>query len=274
MKRSISCILLGTSLFLGAGCTSLNSSFPVYPEERDASVTSTAEPSAKQEKVFTWTSLQEGIARGEQTMVQDGWNIRLIVYRFDPKIVSFHLANADQAKSIRAWRDDLSNALFIINGVYFMEDGTPSGSLRIDGVDISSSAYDADKSGMFEFDGSPSIIDTALTPNLIGSATTSAQSYPFLIKDGDPFIKTDSGQTARRSFIGTDDDGFVYLGAYPDGDISLFELSKLLAKLPIEWKHVLNLDGGPSTSFFSRISSAPEIEDGYSAIPNVIFVEE
>jgi hypothetical protein len=275
MKYSSIPIVIISTLLIGAGCVDIRSfisrSVPITNVQND--VSTSTEPTIKQENPFAWKFLQKGIERGEQSTIRDGWSKRLIVYRFDPSIVSFRLVNAEKNKSIRAWRDDIPQALFIINGVYFNEDATPTGSLRINGVEYSKSKFDADKSGIFEFDGVPSIVETTNTPELMTAASSSAQSYPFLITSGVSSIEKDSEQLARRSFIGTDKNGFVYLGVYPDSEISLFELSRSLIALPIEWNHVLNLDGGTSTSFFSRISGSLEIEDGFSAIPNVIVAE-
>lgn len=277
MSRHISVILAASSLLLlGSGCGKIASA-PVDALSNATNIvkqaSSTLDAISEKDRPFAWKDVSMGIKRGEQTMYRDGWKERTIIYRFDPLHYSFNLVSSEKKKTIRAWRDDLPEALLVMNGVYFHDDGTPVGSLRINGKELSKTKFDADKSGIFEFDGSPSIIDTASTASLIQSFSVSAQSYPFLIKNGDSSVATDSQMLARRSFIGIDNDGFMYLGAFPDGEISLFEMSKQLKALPIQWKHVLNLDGGPSTSFLSRIKGSEEIEDGYSAIPNVITVQ-
>lgn len=270
MKKTLPVLLAMISLICGIGCAKVDS--PVSRSPFNSKLKGD-EVSASLDLDFSWSELQEGVARGEQSKLKDGWRHRVIVYRFDPAVASFHLENAQEGKTIRAWRDDLPRASFIINGVYFNEDATPTGSLRIDGIEQSSSTFDEDKSGVFEFDGDPSILDTSGNPALVTSASVSAQSYPFLIKNGTASVAKDSGQLARRSFIGTDMDGLVYLGAYTDGEISLYDLSRLLETLPVDWKYVLNLDGGTSTTFYSGLLPLPEIEDGYSAVPNVIWVE-
>src|SRR5512133_3449689 len=230
MKRLSLFAIIRASLLVGAGCVNVNSFAPRSESISDIqNSTSTSEGSPmRQDGAFAWKILQKGIERGEQSTMSDGWSKRLVMYRFDPSVVTFRLVNAERAKSIRAWRDDFPQALYIMNGVYFNEDATPTGSLRIDGIEYSTSKFDADKSGVFEFDGAPSILDTTNAPILIDAASSSAQSYPFLIKTGALSIETDSGQLARRSFIGTDADGFVSLGAYPDAEISLYYLGEAL----------------------------------------------
>lgn len=228
----------------------------------------------KASEIFAWKRVAEGVDRAKIAVPQGEWRPTLIVYRFDPSQYRFDFAHNQTAQSIRAWRDELADAKFIMNGVYFHEDGTPSGALRINGTSVSSRSFDADKSGLIVFDGIPKIIDTAGQPHVLSSTSSSAQSYPFLIKDGAPAVKEDSELLARRSFIGMDWDGLVYLGVYGDGEISLYDFGELLKTLPITWTHVLNLDGGPSTSFVSTFPDAEEIEDGYSAVPNVIVVRK
>lgn len=266
--------MMALTLIVGGGC--FQPSAGMIPQQRAVNIISEAKKTVseqQQDRAFAWRSLQSGIARGEQITYQDGWKTRLVIYRFDPKLFRFRLVNSKQAKTIRAWRDELSNASFIINGVYFHDDDTPVGSLRIDGKELSKTEFDGNESGMFEFDGDPSVVKTVKDSPFIHQFSSSAQSYPFLVKDGVAAVLKDSNMSARRSFIGMDQKGFMYLGAFPDGDISLYELSQVLSKLPVEWKNVLNLDGGSSTSYFSRISESEEIEDGYAAIPNVIVVE-
>lgn len=254
----------------GAGC--------MRPSDETVPVIGSALPLPYQDalekvsEVFAWKRVAEGVDRAKIAVPQGEWRPTLVVYRFDPSQYRFNFAHNQTTQSIRAWRDELTDAKFILNGVYFHEDGTPSGALRINGTDISSRAFDADKSGLIIFDGVPKIIDTADRPHVLSSTSSSAQSYPFLIKDGAPAVKENSELLARRSFIGIDWDGLVYLGVYGDGEISLYDFGELLKTLPIAWTHVLNLDGGPSTSFVSKFSDAEEIEDGYSAIPNVIVV--
>jgi uncharacterized protein YigE (DUF2233 family) len=272
MKKYFSIVaLLSLTILMGGGC--FQSSEPL-PQERAVNIISEAKKTVKEQEAtpFTWKHVAYGIDRAEQISMQDGWQARIVVYRFDPKQVEFRLLNSSSTKTIRAWRDEVPDALFMMNGVYFKTDTTPAGSLRINGKEYGKTKFDADKSGLIVFDHGPSIMDTTNHADLISSASSSAQSYPFLVKDGAASVSEDSHQLGRRSFIGTDTDGDVYLGAYPDGEISLYEFSKLVAELPIKWKYALNLDGGPSTSYISKIKGAEEIEDGYVAVPNVIVV--
>ncbi|MCW1892210.1 MAG: epoxyqueuosine reductase QueH [Candidatus Uhrbacteria bacterium] len=264
---------IAVAMTFGVGCSRQNATTPIIGSILPNPFTATSTRSEASES-FAWKPVAEGADRATLVIPQGDWKSTLIVYRFDPLKYRFQFANSQTPKSIRAWRDDLSSVRFIINGVYFHEDGTPSGALRINGADISSRAFDADKSGLIVLDGAPKIVDTSADPDISGSTSSSAQSYPFLIKDGVASVKEDSGLLARRSFIGTDKDGLVYLGVYTDGEQSLYDFSKTLEKLPITWKYALNLDGGPSTSFVSKFSGAEDIEDGYGSIPNVIAVTE
>lgn len=269
-------LIIASMLIIGAGCgRSVPTPIDAVSNAKQIidRASSTLNSLPGKDHPFEWKAIRMGVSRGEELRVADGWAERLIVYRFDPNVFSFKLVQSDSQKTIRAWRDEVEQALFVINGVYFHNDGSPVGSLRIDGRELSKSHFDADKSGIFELDGAPSIVDTSKNERAISASQTSAQSYPFLVKEGIASVAEDSHQLARRSFIGMDQDGYTYLGVFPDGEISLFDLSRRLQGLPIKWHHVLNLDGGPSTSFVSKFEGSEEVEDGFSTIPNVITVE-
>lgn len=266
MKRLV--VFAAMLILAGAGC----SAFGPSPERASEIISNAKKVVEGEDRAFEWKTVRHGVDRGESVKMEDGWKKRLVIYRFDPAIANFGLVRAETAKTIRAWRDEIPDADFMINGVYFQEDGSPAGSLRIGGKEYSKTFFDSGKSGIFEFDGAPSLVDSSEDPEIIHAHLTSAQTYPFLIKKGETAVASDSGMLARRSFIGSDTSGKIYLGAYPDAEISLYALGSELKSLPVEWDAVLNLDGGPSTSYVSMLEGGSEVEDGYSAIPNIIVV--
>ena len=117
------------------------------------------------------------------------------------------------------------------------------------------------------------IIDTKkdkFDPNFVKEA---AQAYPFLIKNSKPNIKEDSGQIARRTFIGTDQEDNFYLGILPEESQTLYELSLELSKVPVNWKNVINLDGGSSSGLIANTQKNQENLNSYVPIPNVLVVK-
>ncbi|MFA5129876.1 MAG: phosphodiester glycosidase family protein [Patescibacteria group bacterium] len=276
MKRIATPLLIVTVLFMGWGCVRGGATQPVVSSRSSllaprSSSTTTAEAAIP----FTWSSIGDGAERGEKTIPNGEYTAHLIAYRFDPKKYDFHFAQTDQPKLVSAWMQENSTASFIINGVYFQEDHSPAGMLRIDNTNVGSRSFDAKKSGLIIFgsDGNR-IMDTSVNNVKDPKASNEAQSYPFLIKNGSPAIQDDSGLVARRSFIGIDIDGKIIFGAYVGGEISLSSLSQLLATLPVTWTNAINLDGGASTGFSANISGYQELEDSYVDIPNVIEVEK
>lgn len=160
----------------------------------------------------------------------------------------------------------------VVNGTYFNEDRTPTGFLAVDGQQVGTNSFDLDKSGLIVFAPEFRIIDTATEPVTLDAAVlqNAMQSFPFLISDGQPMVKKDSGQLARRTFIGTDQGGSVYFGSVTDSVVSLYQLMNILIDSDVRWKHVLNLDGGTSTGYVTVYDGAAHAFDSYAAVPSAI----
>lgn len=140
----------------------------------------------------------------------------------------------------------------LVNAAYFNEDKTPSGYLIVNGETIGKEIFDQDKSGLLLIqDDKLSIRDLATEPLAEDETFDFAlQSYPFLIKNHQEAIKEDSGQKARRSAIGTDKDGNVYVLISDSPNLSLYEFMNILYDSGIDFENVLNLDGGPSSGLY------------------------
>jgi len=96
------------------------------------------------------------------------------------------------------------------------------------------------------------------------------QSYPYLIKNSQPVLQEDTGKTARRSAIGTDAQGNIYLVIADTSHLTLYELMNQLVKTEIPFTDVLNLDGGTSTGIAVSEGSYHEIKDSLVRVPGVI----
>ena len=222
-------------------------------------------------EVFAWKDVAPGIERASVAIPQDEWQAHLILYRFDPEKNEFKFLNdSENPKHLSEWSKEIP-ADFLINGFYFHEDFSPSGRLNIDGEDQGSRSFDPSLTGTIVINDGPEIIDT-IKESIPTSSRSIAQSYPFLVKDGKNDIEEDSQKVARRSFIGTDEEANIILGVLIGGEISLYEMAEELIKLPIKWKRVLNLDGGTSTGFSSKIAGEEEIADSYGPVPSIIYV--
>jgi hypothetical protein len=243
--------------FLGAGCVPKISPTPIVPTEV---------------VVPSWKEVSRGVERLEASYGSRATRGRLLIYRFSREGWSWRLAHSTSSASVRDWADRLPDASFIVNGVYFHEDQLPSGAFISGGERVGARAFDDDKSAFIVLAPSPRIIDPASEPDALKDATEAAQTFPFLIKNGAAAVSEDSGKVAERSFIATDRDGRIYLGVALDESLSLYELTELLRKQPVEWDRVVNLDGGPSTGFVARFPGYDEGRNSLTPVPNVIVV--
>ncbi len=218
----------------------------------------------------SWTEVAPGVERWEGVL--PGTEARLLLYRFEAGRFAWHAA-AGPFRSMAEWANALPEAVFVANGGYFHEDGTPSGYLRAGGERVGERAFDPDRSAFLLFGDAPSMQEIGIEEaGALGQDVV--QSYPVLIRAGQPAVTSDSGLAARRTLFGTDGEGNAYVGIMPDRSATLYQLSEGLAHLPIEWADVLNMDGGSSTGAVLR-PSAPgaslETIPSFLPVPNVFY---
>jgi len=196
----------------------------------------------------------------------------VLVFAFEPDQVNVSLAHKDNPLFVSSWAKDQGNAL-VINGGYFHDDFSPSGFLYVDGKRIGDRAFDKEVSGLIEVrpDRGVNIRDLAVDPLSLGEPLyTSIQSYPFLLKNGERAIREDSGKRARRTALGVDREGGVYVFIEQTSQLSLYELMVVIDESDIENLTVLNLDGGPSTGLSIKKDDQHALIDSYWAVPNIL----
>lgn len=259
MKKQLCLIALLSAAVLGAGCTA--------PEFAPPSAVLPA-PAVEMEPKPT--NIQSGL---QEISFQYGSSTqeRILLYRIDPEQYQFSFEYASSAKSIADWQLALGAPALVANGGYFHEDYSPSGLLIMRGNRIGERQFDFDKSAVLELAPEFLIIDTKEESFDAQNVREALQSFPLLIKDGMPAVKTDSGLKARRTFFGVDRDGSVYVGVVPDSEMSLYELAQALARMGTAWSRVLNLDGGPSTGI---AAGNGKIENSIFPVPSVIVVRK
>lgn len=194
------------------------------------------------------------------------------LYKIDPKQYSFEiLENSSSPQTISGWKESKTSADLIVNAAYFTEDYKPTGFLLSNGQTKSSTEYDYNKSGMVALSPNPEIINTAKDNAIIEQNTDNAfQSFPLLITDGTKAISSDSGKTARRTFIGSDNEENIYIGIIPEYFVSLYQTADILLKTNIQWNNVINLDGGTSAGLYSPVENT----NSYTSVPSVIAVSK
>lgn len=194
----------------------------------------------------------------------------ILLFQIDPTKVEFDFVEKLPGQDISSWSQEFTDALFVINGFYFQEDLKPSGLVLDDGKRLGHKTFEEHLSGFIQLKPKFEIFDTEDIPLKTIQATDGGQTFPFLIKNGDVAVEKDSGLLARRSFLGQDTQGIVYVGIVPQDPVSLFTLSQRLATMDIDWKHVINLDGGPSSGLVVQTESEQKTFPNYISVPNVI----
>ncbi len=173
--------------------------------------------------------------------------------------------------SISDWSSSKEHQV-LINAAYFNEDKTPSGYLVVNGETVGETLFDQDKSGLLVIqDDQFSIRDLATEPLEEGENFDFAlQSYPFLIKNSEKAIKSDSGKKARRSAIGIDKEGNVYVLISDSPNLSLYEFMNILYDSEIDFETVLNLDGGPSSGLYVNFGRYSKLIDSQVEVPSIL----
>ncbi len=199
--------------------------------------------------------------------------VQPIIIKLEPGTYSAEIEYDNQSpRFVSQWEDASSTEQIVINGAYFHEDYSPSGFLVVDGIEIGERMFDQDKSGLLVISKTGvSIRDLAVSPIQTNERFDFAlQSYPFLIKNGQPGIQTDSGLKARRTAIGIDADQNVYVIALTADEVSLYEFMSTLVATGIPFVHVLNLDGGPSTGIVANWGDKSFSMNSFTPVSSVV----
>jgi len=101
------------------------------------------------------------------------------------------------------------------------------------------------------------------------------QSFPLLVKPGGQLgfaEEHEDHQTARRTVLGFDREGYLLLILTQRGYFTLHTISQFLTESDLNLDIAVNLDGGPSTGFFM---TEPEIKiPSGTLLPFVITIHE
>ncbi len=232
----------------------------------DTKLVDSIKPDTETAKASDWESLGRGAARREYWF-KNSTQGRLILYRFDQLDFKARLVQRVPGLTVREWLPSDAKDTLVVNGVYFDEQDLPVGYTMIDGNRIGKGAVSGKTTTLvslaprFSFGGMRNLLRDGF------------ETYPVLVKAGKAAVATDSKMYARRTLVGTDANGMIYVGVIPDSSVSLYELSKTLEGLDINWAMAANLDGGPSTGLAARFGDYEENFDSLTLIPNVLMIE-
>ncbi len=194
----------------------------------------------------------------------------LTIIRLASSTFSASVEYSAEPQPVSAWQTGGDEV--IINGGYFNPDFTPSGYLVAQGKRIGKLLFDQDKSGLIGIrNGTFFIRDLHINPLMSGETFDGAvQSYPFLIRNSKPDLSRDTNKIARRTALGIDADGNVYIIALTSTELSLYQFMREIEKTGIPFIHVLNLDGGPSTGIMAVWGSSAVHADSFVRVPSII----
>lgn len=244
---------------VGAGCAG---ELPSRPQVNVA-------PSIVNESYGAWKTVGADIERFEVPPASPT-STHLVLYRFRPEAFQWSFAYASSSQRISDWVRAKPGMNLVVNAAYFDTDFTPTGFLQINGERIGRRQFDLDRSSLVQIDRVPQIVERVTGPKELERVQNGAQSYPLLIQNGGGAIAEDSGLLARRTAIGTDTKGRIYLIIAPDQPVTLYRFMEQLVGMGIQWKSVLNFDGGPSSGVSIRSGNWSEMYDSFTSIPIVL----
>jgi len=196
-----------------------------------------------------WFSKAPGLDRREiaAPIPASGFAERVVLFRIEPRFFTFRVLYAPGAPRLVSEWD--SQARLVFNGGYFDEKDAALGLLVSDGKTFGRS-YEG-YGGMFAAaGGAPVVRSLAAQPYQPGEPLEQAvQGFPMLIyPDGSAFAKEDNAR-ARRTALGQDASGRLYLVVAPHAAFTLAELARWLHGSDLGLAMALNLDGGGSTGY-------------------------
>ena len=219
-----------------------------------------------------WLAQSRGLDRREiaARFQSLGFEERLILFRIDPAYFSFRvLYTPGIPRRVSEWGAEVG-ARLAFNAAFFDEKDIAVGLVVSDGK-VFGESYEG-FGGMFAVDaeGQPSIRSLAAQPYQPGEPLAQAvQGFPMLIyPDASAFAEGDE-KRARRTAVGQDAAGRVYLVVAPHNAFTLAEFAAWLHDSDLGLTAALNLDGGGSTGYYAGPGDAV---DSFTPVPAVVAV--
>lgn len=197
---------------------------------------------------FSWRRLDVGFEVAELPIPGDGGGEadRILLARIDPAKFRFVLRNDPAGHSLSEWMSALG-AVMVINGGFFMHDGTPDAPMISDGAPLGPMTYDA-RHGAFVASGQTAGIRDLRKEDwrqAFTKADTALVSFPLLLDADGGHSAQPSSKRAHRSFVAQDAAGRIVFGTTRGASFTLPGLAAFLKSAPLNLKLALNLDGGP-----------------------------
>jgi hypothetical protein len=198
-----------------------------------------------------WTTRAPGLETGDIELSIDGrWADHIALCRLDPRLHRFTVHwDGSRSRTVEAWQRALG-AEVVVNGSYFLPDGSPQTPLRMAGRATGPTRYTSSHGGFVAGDG-VAILDLKGRDvfEAIAPYPEAMVSYPLLLDQGGEVRAPASRDwLASRTFVALDREGRVILGTTRSGFFTLARLGEYLESSPLGIRVALNFDGGPVAS--------------------------
>ncbi len=202
--------------------------------------------------ITDWRQLAVGLEERIINMGDDALS-QLYIVRIDPAYYRFEAHYTPQtAYYLEEWQaqPDLFNAILIVNTNFFNADKTIIGLLVRDGQQFGY-GY-TDRGGTFAIKNNfPFISHNIYQPFDATGAQHAVQGFPMLVYNGERAFER-LGRASRRTAIGQDSQGRVYIIVTPIFGPTLADFSAFLASSDLGLVNAFNLDGGGSTMLYLK----------------------
>jgi uncharacterized protein YigE (DUF2233 family) len=209
-------------------------------------------PAASTSQNGVWETVAPGLERRVDVPEGNGLG-QIITLRIDPALYSFRAHyRPGEPLNLLQWRDELPDALALINANFFTPENTVLGLLVADGQ-VYGAPY-TNRGGIFAIENGVPRIRSSITEPYAGEMLEQAvQAFPMLIEEGVPVYTDTTGDRAtRRTVIAMDGQGRVLLIVTPLLGLRMADLAVFLAQTDYGIVDALNLDGGGSTMMLIR----------------------
>jgi len=261
----------GCTLDLDPTATSVPASSPLPPVVAPPAAPLTISPATAAPAADGWEQIAPGLERRSFLPGNDALS-ELIAIRVDPALYTFRAHyRPGEPLSVRAWQDELPNAVLFVNANFFDPQYRITGMLIADGV-VYGEAY-IGRGGMFAVqNGVPQVRSNTTQPYAGEALEQAVQAFPMLVLDGVPAFTTPDNDRSRRTIVAQDDLGRIVLMVTPAAGLTLTDLSAYLASLEIGLVNAFNLDGGRSTMLSLTAGTQPVTIASFEAVPAVLAV--
>jgi uncharacterized protein YigE (DUF2233 family) len=230
-----------------------------------------------------WTEIAEGIEERYVPVAlvpEDEGLFFAYALRINPASVTFQIHyEAGFAQKIDQWQAS-TGASIVVNGGFFTGEYTPVGRIVQDGTMFGFPLNYGERTigvaGLF------AVLDNEVSMYALGRSSytphgmrfdQAMESYPLLLLPGrQPTYPTETNETARRTLIGIDDQGYVIILVCAQPLFTLHNLSGWLAESDLNLDTALNLDGGRSTGIAISLPGRRKEISAYVDLPIVLAI--